>query len=73
MARIRTIGKTKDVEALWLTVAEVSRYLGFAGVDTQREWRDSGKLPYYLIGRVILYKKSEVDKFVEKHRIGIKS
>ncbi len=69
MGRSRTIGKVKEIEALWLTVAEVKRYLGFAGVDTQREWRDSGRLPYYLVGRVILYKKADIDRFVERHRI----
>lgn len=69
MGRSRTIGKVKEIEPLWLTIAEVKRYLGFANADTQREWRDSGKLPYHLVGRVILYKKTDIDRFVEQHRI----
>jgi excisionase family DNA binding protein len=71
MGQSRITAKVREIETIWLTVAEVTRYLGFASVDTQREWRDSGRLPYYLIGRVILYKKAEVDKFIEQHRIGI--
>lgn len=65
----RATAKVKEVESPYLTVAETQKYLGFAGDDTQREWRDSGLLPYYMIGRQILYRKVDVDKFVEKHRI----
>ena len=73
MGQSKTMVRVKEVEVLWLTIKELQRYLGFANIDTQREWRDSGKLPYYLLGRTILYKKTDVDKFMEQHRIAIKN
>ncbi len=66
----RTFAKVKEIEVVYLTVSETKKYLGFASVDTQRKWRESGMLPYFLIGRQILYKKSDVDRLVERHRIG---
>lgn len=65
----RTMAKVMEVERVYLTVAETQRYLGFAGVDTQREWRDSGQIPYYMVGRIICYRKADIDKFMERHRI----
>lgn len=56
------------VEKRWLTVGELETYLGFGNMATQREWRDSGFLPYYRIGKVIVYDKNEIDDFVKKHK-----
>lgn len=56
------------VEKRWLTVEELEEYLGFGNMDTQREWRDSGLLPYYRLGRVIVYDKNDIDDFVKKHK-----
>lgn len=65
----RVIAMVKEIEPTYLTVAGVQRYLGFGNVDTQREWRDKGRLPFYIVGRQILYRKADIDKFVERHRI----
>lgn len=56
------------VEKRWLTVEELEVYLGFGNMATQRDWRDSGLLPYYRLGRVIVYDKNEIDDFVKKHK-----
>jgi excisionase family DNA binding protein len=63
----KKIGKVM-VEKIWLTIPQLTEYLGFANRATQQEWRESGALPYYRIGKNIVYKKSEVDEFVEKHK-----
>lgn len=63
----KKIGKVM-VEKIWLTIPQLTEYLGFANRATQQEWRESGELPYYRIGKNIVYKKSEVDEFVEKHK-----
>lgn len=63
----KKIGKV-IVEKIWLTIPQLTEYLGFANRATQQEWRESGALPYYRIGKNIVYKKSEVDEFVEKHK-----
>lgn len=72
MARERVEQKVKNsnvaVEKRWLTANELEEYLGFGNAVTQREWRDSGLLPYYRIGRIILYDKKEIDDFVIKHK-----
>lgn len=63
-AKVSTVG----VEKRWLTVEELEAYLGFGNMATQREWRDNGLLPYYRLGRVIVYDKNEIDDFVRKHK-----
>ena len=63
----KKIGKVM-VEKIWLTIPQLTEYLGIANRATQQEWRESGALPYYRIGKNIVYKKSEVDEFVEKHK-----
>lgn len=65
----RTGSTVSKVEKRWLTTTEAGKYLGFANHVTQREWRDTGQLRYYQVGRTILYDKADLDKFVEKHRI----
>ena len=50
----------------------LTEYLGFGNGDTQKEWRDNGELPFYQLGRKILYRKDDVDAFVEKHRIVVR-
>lgn len=71
MAKKEAIAKV-TCERLYLTIAALTEYLGFGNSDTQREWRDNGELPFYMIGRQILYRKSDVDAFVEKHRIEVR-
>ena len=70
-SRTKTLAKVREViDSPWLTVIEAQKYIGMGNSNTQQEWRDSGQLPFYVIKRTILYKKSEIDKFIEKHRIG---
>lgn len=57
------------IDKIWLSVKEIADYLGIGNSrTTQQEWRDSGELPYYRIGKQILYKKTDIDDFVEKHK-----
>ena len=63
----KKIGKV-IIEKIWLTIPQLTEYLGFANRATQQEWRESGALPYYKIGKNIVYKKTEVDEFVERHK-----
>ena len=60
--------KLISVEKIWLTVEELTQYLGFANAAKQREWREHGLLPFYKIDRMILYNKMEVDDFVRKYK-----
>ena len=63
----KKVGKV-TLEKIWLNSGQLTEYLGFGNRATQQEWRDAGLLPYYRIGKNIVYKKSEVDEFIEKHK-----
>ena len=65
----KTIHSVKKLEKRYLTVAETTKYLGFGTRNTQQAWRDSGQLPYYNIGRMIVYDVADIDAFVKKHRV----
>ena len=69
MPRPKVIYSTVKLEKRWLTVAEAERYLGFGNRDTQQEWRDSGQLPYSLVGRMIIYDVADLDRFINKHKV----
>ena len=60
--------KEIKIEKMWLTVGQLQEYLGFGNRATQQEWRDSGLLPYYRIGKVIVYNKNEIDDFVKQYK-----
>lgn len=64
MAKVEKI----KIEKRWLTVLQLTEYLGFGNRATQQEWRDEGLLPYYRIGKVVLYDKNEVDDFVKQYK-----
>ncbi len=53
----------------WLNLPEAIVYIGFGSKETFKELRKTGKLPYHKPGREILYKRSDLDKFMEKHRV----
>lgn len=61
--------KSIVLEKRWMTIEEAQRYLGFGNRDTQQEWRDTGQLPYHVVGRTIIYDKSDVDAFVARHKV----
>lgn len=71
MVKDKAIAKV-TCERLYLTIEMLTEYLGFGNGDTQKEWRDNGELPFYQLGRKILYRKDDVDAFVEKHRIVVR-
>jgi excisionase family DNA binding protein len=56
-------GKVADVEKVWLTVSEVAKYMGMT------EWfvRDLKKqIPWYKVGKTLFFKKSDIDRLIEK-------
>ncbi|MDP2212123.1 MAG: helix-turn-helix domain-containing protein [Candidatus Aquicultor sp.] len=52
----------------WLSLSEAAEYLGFSEV-TLRRWIKAKKIPTYKIGRAYRFKKEDLDRFIEKHRI----
>jgi excisionase family DNA binding protein len=54
----------------WLNLNEAIAYLGYGSKGLFQEWRETGRLPYYKPGKNILYKRTDLDRFVESHRQG---
>lgn len=46
---------------------EVSQYLNIKR-STLYSWTESGRIPYYRLGRMIRFKKDDIDSWMEGHR-----
>lgn len=64
-----TVAKARtSVDKLWFTQGDTARYLGVS-VRTVSRLRESGKLPYCQMERLILIKKDDIDHMVERYRV----
>lgn len=64
-----TVAKAKaSVGKMWLSQGETARYLGVSPKTVTR-MRESGKLPFCQIERLVLIKKDDIDRMVERHRV----
>lgn len=61
-------GKIKDVDKVWLSNAEAQRYLGMSA-DFLKSLRESGQLSFYKVRRAVFYKKSDIDRLMERNKI----
>ncbi len=52
----------------WLNLQEAILYLGYGSKNTFQMWRERGEIAYYKPGNTILYKRTDLDRFVERHR-----
>lgn len=57
---------TCDVE--WLKTNDVTKMLGISS-RTLQSWRDKRAIRFSKIGEVILYKKSDIEEFIDDHMI----
>lgn len=64
------IGQVVEVERIWLTSADVLRYLGISH-DTLDRMRRDAKIKYYKPygEKLVFYKKSDIDEFVRKGKV----
>lgn len=58
----------KSVDKLWFTQKDAASYLGMS-VKTISRLREQGKLPWYQLDRMVLLKKDDIDRLVERHRV----
>ncbi|MDP8202389.1 MAG: helix-turn-helix domain-containing protein [Candidatus Tenebribacter burtonii] len=58
----------KKITKPFLNVVETSEYLGLKR-STIYSYTSKKGIPFYKIRRVILFKVTELDEFIEKHRI----
>lgn len=60
--------KVPDRSLEWVTNKEFCEILNIAS-RTAQNYRDNGKMPFSQIGSKIYYKKSDIDKFLERHYV----
>lgn len=58
----------KSVDKLWFTQKDAASYLG-TSVRMISRLREQGKLPWYQLDRMVLLKKDDIDRLVERHRV----
>ncbi len=59
---------TQTNSQLWLRTEDVLSLLDISK-STLQTYRDKLIVPFYQVGRKILYKQSDIDAYMEKHRI----
>lgn len=63
-----TTGRVMDVQKVYLSFREAMMYLGVSK-DFLNIRRLNGDIPYYKVGHMVWYKKSDLDALVENNRI----
>lgn len=66
--RITKQGKVLEVEKIWLTSKEAQAYLGMSA-DFFKDLRANAQIRFYKVRGAIFYKKSDIDRLVEKGRV----
>ena len=49
---------------------DLVEFIGIS-LSTQAKWRMEGKLLYIKIGRIVLYDRLEIEKWLENHKMGL--
>lgn len=64
--------RTMNFQSDFLKPAEAGKYLGDLKESTLAAWRSSGRneLPYFKIGGKVRYRKSDLDRWLNSHRVG---
>lgn len=58
----------RPVEKVWLSNKEAQRYLG-VGIDFFKRLRSSGQLPFSKVGSTVFYRKTDIDRLLERSRV----
>jgi excisionase family DNA binding protein len=68
LAELRVLLEHHQVPARgYLTIGQAALYLG-APVGTLREWIRMKRLPFYKPGKELLFKRPELEQWMERHR-----
>lgn len=57
-------GEMAEIEDRWLSVEEISKYLGISS-DTVYRWINKHSMPAHRVGRLWKFKKEQVNAWVE--------
>ena len=56
----------------WLSISEASEYLGLK-VSTIYHYTHKKRIPCYKVGRILRFKTSELDDFIESGRVNVEA
>ena len=60
---------TKEkLQSEWLTIQDLNDVMNI-NTDTQAKYRSAGTIPFYKIGKRIMYKASEIDAWLNQHKV----
>ena len=63
-------GKDTTMEKEYFTIKEISQFLSLKQSSLYSKV-ESGAIPHYRIGRIILFRKTEVEQWMQTNRVGI--
>jgi len=52
----------------WLTIKQLNSEIEI-NTDTQAKYRSAGTIPFYKVGKRILYRKSEINEWLLSHKV----
>ena len=64
----KTITTKEQLQTEWMTIQDLQDVIDLA-VDTQAKYRSAGTIPFYKIGKRILYKVSEINEWMLSHKV----
>lgn len=64
-ARNMRVGRTLEIDKVWLNNKEAQAYLGMSA-DFFKDLRANAQIRFYKVRGAIFYKKSDIDRLVEK-------
>ena len=60
---------TKEIlQTEWLTIAELKDIIDIA-TDTQAKYRSDKSIPFYKVGKRIMYRASEINEWLLTHKV----
>lgn len=69
MTRIKQQNHLSINDKKWLTLSELQSYLGFGTYEYFKKLRDSGELPYYQVGKMVMFQRSEIDNWIQSKKV----
>ena len=68
--RLDRIERALSAQAAYLDTKQVSELMGISTVTLER-WRvDGAGPPYVKLGRLVKYRRADLDEFMERHTVG---
>lgn len=61
-------GVVREIDKVWLSNREAQKYLDVSS-EFMKSLRLNGELHFYKVHNTVFYKKSDIDKIIEKNKV----